>query len=193
MKKILLLSSVIALGTLNVEAYELKPYLGLDYVYSIADIEKDEDLNRTVWETKYNNIALDLGVKVHQNFGLEAFAQFSDKGKKSDNYAGVGFKTELNYRAYGVDAVGYLPLSNQFDLLGSIGVAYYDFDQKINVPVAGYSEKDSDSHWAVRAGIGAQYYVNENIAIRAMFRYNHLDMDGLDHIFDLSAGIRYYF
>lgn len=193
MKKTLLLASVATIASLQAHAWEFKPYIGVDYVYSIADIDKDEVLNKTVFEKKYNNIALDFGLKLHQNFGLEAFAQFSDKGEKSNSFAGINFKTEINYRAFGLDAIGYLPLSNQFDLLGSVGFAYYDFDEKLTIPAVNYSEKESDDHWALRAGIGAQYSINENFAIRGMLHYNRIDMDGLDHIIDLSAGIRYYF
>lgn len=45
----------------------------------------------------------------------------------------------------------------------------------------------------LRFGAGAQYNFNEHLAARAMIRYSDIDVEGVDKIVDLTAGVRYTF
>ena len=181
MKKYLLLAGVASIMSFNANAMdmEMKPYVGLDYVYSMADINEDyidEDLHA---------MAVSAGVRMHKNLGLEAFFQQTEEGKKGTPLGEVKDK----YHAYGVDMIGYMPLGcdEKIELLGSLGLGYYDAEVKIN------NVKDTDDGWGWRLGAGAQYNFTENMAGRVMVRYADVDIDGIDNIVDLTAGVRYSF
>ena len=188
MKKTLLLAGVAALVSFNANAMEMKPYVGLDYVYSMFDFE-DGDMDKVV-EDDLNAFAITAGAKMHKNFGLEAFYQQSKEESKKT----LGLKVKDKYKAYGVDAIGYLPLEceQKIELLGSLGVGYYDFDAKYKI-LGNEMLKLSDSGWGYRIGAGAQYNINEHLAARVMARYADIDVDGVDNIVDLTAGVRYTF
>ena len=189
MKKTLLLAGVAALFAVNANAMELKPYVGLDYVRSDVDIDKIEGYQ--YFEDGLNAFAVSAGTRFHKNFGLEAFYQQSEEGNKKTGLL------EMNdeYKAYGIDAIGYLPLGceQKFELLGSLGVGYYDVDVKEKV-LGIKTDSYSDNGWGYRAGVGAQYNVTDNLAARVMARYVDIEnVEGVDNMVDLTAGIRYSF
>ena len=189
MKKTLLLAGVAALVSFNANAMEMKPYVGLDYVYSMVDFE-DGDMDKVV-EDDLNAFAITAGAKMHKNFGLEAFYQQSKEESKKT----LGVKVKDKYKAYGVDAIGYLPIDHEgkFELLGSLGIGYYDVDYKLKDRLSGDRISDGDDGFGYRIGAGAQYNITENVAARVMARYVDLDVDGMDNMVDVTAGIRYSF
>lgn len=192
MKKSLLLAGIAGvLFTHNAQAentWNIKPVVGMDYVYSTVDLD---DGNETFFEDKMNAFALSAGVKINNYFGIEAFYQQSEKAEKSNHFYAYGnmysLDTTIKYRVYGADLVGYLPVADKFDLIGTAGVAYYD--AKITAEFLSGSEKEV----GFRLGAGAQYNVNDNVALRLMGRYNYTGIDGAKNMFDITAGARYYF
>ena len=78
MKKTLLLAGVAALVSFNANAMEMKPYVGLDYVYSMVDLAEGD----SYFEDKLNAFAVSAGTRFHKNFGMEAFYQRSEEGEK---------------------------------------------------------------------------------------------------------------
>ena len=97
------------------------------------------------------------------------------------------------YKAYGIDVIGYLPVMEKLELVGSLGVARYNVDAEVKIPLLGLEGDGDDKGMGYRLGAGAQYNFNDNIAARAMVRYVDTDIDGLDNIVDLTLGIRYTF
>ncbi len=193
MKRTLLLASIASIFAFNAQALDVKPYVGLDYVRSDMDLDvklEGENVSRYL-EDNLNAFAVSAGAKINNNFGLEAFYQQSEDGEKT-----VGFleKTETNYKAYGVDFIGYLPLGceNKLELLGAIGIGQYDAEAKYKVAGLKALNLDDDG-LGVRLGAGAQYNFNEHFAARVMARYVDTDVDGLDNMVDLTAGVRYTF
>lgn len=188
MTKSLLYAGVVACVfafSANATEFEIKPYVGLDYVYSMSDIEKIDGVN--AFEEDLNALALSVGAKLHQNFGIEMFYQKSEEGEKN-----IGIiKTKDEYQAYGIDLLGYLPVTEKLDLLGSLGFGYYDIDIKASVP--GFSAGGDDQGAGYRLGVGAQYNFTENWGARLMARYVDIDIDGVDNMVDLTAGVRYSF
>lgn len=185
MKKYLLLAGVASIMSFNANAMEMemKPYVGLDYVYSMMDTDKLDGAN--VVDENLNAYAISAGMKMHKNFGVEAFFQQTEEGKK--HYKGAEVKDK--YHAYGVDMIGYMPLGcdEKVELLGSLGLGYYDTEVKA------LGEKETDDAWGWRLGAGAQYNFTENMAGRVMVRYADVDIEGIDNIVDLTAGVRYSF
>ena len=57
-----------------------------------------------------------------------------------------------------------------------------------------YWEKDSQNTTGIRIGLGAQYNVTDNVALRAMARYVKLsDDDVIKNMVEMSLGLRYMF
>lgn len=173
MKKTLLLAGVACLLSANQvqAAMNMTPYVGMDYVYSDMDMNngKEDKL-----ENKFNSLAINTGVKFNEYVGLEAYYQQSDTEKKHGNNS--------RFYSYGADVMGYLPVSEKVDLIGSLGLGQYEFRAGGDEDEIGY-----------RIGLGAQYSFNDNWAARAMVREVLLDSDTMDNMLEFNAGVRYSF
>lgn len=168
-------ASAIAMAA-NAEAMEYNPYVGAEYGYSF--------LNGT-GSNNFNSGKVFVGSQYNENFGVEAFYQRSTTDKKAGD--------KLSYQAYGIDALGYLPLGcdQTVALVGTAGIAYYDFAYK---PKG--ERTDNDATWGYRLGAGAEYNVTDNVAVRALARYTKLDQNVFNETNDMmeySIGARYNF
>ena len=189
MRKTLLLAGVASIMSFNANAMEMemKPYVGLDYVYSMIDADEIDGVGGV--EEDLNAYAINAGVRMHKNFGVEAFFQQAAEGKKNHGDT----KVKDKYHAYGLDLIGYMPLGcdEKVELLGSLGMGYYDTEVKVESP--SQRLKETDDGWGWRLGAGAQYNFTENMAARVMVRYADVDVEGVDNVVDLTAGVRYSF
>lgn len=160
--------------TAGAEAYEFTPYAGVNYNYSQVGNHDRSNLN---------SASVMFGTDYNKYFGTEVFYQYSD----SDQHK----KVETSFRSYGLDAYGYLPLGceQKFALLGTAGIANYDF--KTKVPM---EKRHGDNGLGYRLGAGAQYNIDQNLAVRAVARYVWTDkIADTDHITEYTAGIKYNF
>ncbi len=184
MKKTVYLAAVAAAFTFNTQAAEITPVIGLDYAYSNLDFDRSlEDLGI---EKNYNSFVVSAGVKLTPYVGIEAFYQKSGEEKSNmlrNISTGETGKAKTSFYAYGADLIGYYPVFDKLELLGSLGVAQYEYEAK----AFGYELEDDDLGF--RLGVGLQYNVTENVGLRLMGR--HVFMD--DDIDEVSAGIRYNF
>ena len=185
MKKTLLLAGVACLFSFGANAEDYKPYVGLDYVFSNANIKKEYNVKKD-----YNSGAINAGMKVGDYMGLEAFFQQSMEEKKniSDTQ-----NTKSKFHAYGIDLYGYMPIpecNDTFNLLGSIGLANYNMETKFNGIERGKIDKDRMGY---RVGLGAQYNFDEHWGARIMGRYTYLGAKALKDLKEVTAGIRYTF
>lgn len=174
----------------------LRPYIGLDYSFNQIDLGNDEDGDSldSYYEDKFHAGSVSLGMRFHDNFALEAYYKRSAEAKKSGQPFGVPMTTKLTLQSFGIDAVIHSPrlgYDNRVELIGSVGVAYYELKAKISVP--GYEESGKDDHIGGRVGAGLQYYLNDNVALRLMGRYNYTGIDEAENMLELDAGVRYYF
>jgi len=175
----------------------LRPYVGLDYSFNQVDWGNDEDGDSldSYFEDKFHAGSISLGMRFHDNFALEAYYKRSiTKAKKSGNYLGYAYTTEGELQSAGLDAVIHSPrlgYGNRVEFIGSVGVAYYELEEEVNI--LGVRESEKEDHVGVRAGVGLQYYINDNVALRLMGRYNYTGIDDAENMFELDAGVRYYF
>lgn len=110
------------------------------------------------------------------NFALEAGAM--DLGKLSSGGGSV------RGRGLFLDAVGTLPLEGPWSLLGRAGLVH----SKVSVP------GDSDRGTGVKFGLGGQYQLNANLALRAEWEHHRLSAFGDHPKTDLwSIGAKYSF
>jgi opacity protein-like surface antigen len=122
---------------------------------------------------------------MYDYLGLEGFYQQSGQRKRSTSDG--SYKTE--FLAYGLDLYGYEPiLCGNVNLLGSLGLANYRVRFKYP-DISGQHQ----NRIGYRFGIGAQYNLTENWAVRVMGRYNYLGMDRLNNLKEVTAGLRYTF
>ena len=168
-------ASAIAMAA-NAEAMEYNPYVGAEYGYSF--------LNGGAGSNNFNSGKIFVGSQYNENFGVEAFYQRTTADKKA------GFKRK--YEAYGIDALGYLPMGceQKVSLIGTAGLAYYDFKGKEEG-----GKTNGDGMWGYRLGAGAEYNVTDNVAVRALARYTKLDQraDYSNDMMEYSIGARYNF
>lgn len=168
MMKKFLTKSIIAAGIAScvASAYansleDLKFYagVGVDYnMYSIPSKVKE----RIDCKTKgLGFTAPVLGVKFHESFGVEAGYSFNKKmtSRKGPDVA-------LKVRSMYLDLVGYMPVAEQFNLLGGLGIG------KISAKGIAVTESGKASKTSWRAKIGGQYEVLNNLALRAIFSYH---------------------
>ena len=195
MKKTLLLAGVACIFSYNANAMnissDLKPYIGLDYVYSKADFNGEASRleKSNLLKDNYNSGVINAGIKLGDYTSLEAFYQQSAT-RKGDRYYvdGLAHKAKTKFNAYGLDLYGYMPVGcSGFNLLGTIGLANYDLEVK------GAGDKDTWTRVGYRAGIGAQYDFNENWAARVVGRYSYIGTKAVDNLKEVTAGIRYTF
>lgn len=162
--------SAIAMSA-NAEALEYNPYAGVDYTYSDVS-HKGPD---------FNGGKIFVGSQYNQNFGTEVFFQRT----LNDKNDGV----KEHFSAYGIDALGYLPLGceQKVSLIGTAGIARYNLSSRVDGE--GHSHADS---WGYRLGAGAEYNVNEKVAVRAIARYVDLGNYQSD-MWEYSLGAKYSF
>lgn len=187
MKKEILMAGAAVLLAGTAEAMEINPYIGMDYVYSSADYKSDNNTWDKALKKDYNSGAVNVGMRPSQYFSLEGFFQQSTK-EKGAYISTAGDRIKSEFYAYGADAYGYLPIGcDGWNLLGTVGMANYNFKVKT---AAGSDDKN---HMGYRAGLGVQYDMNENWAMRVVGRYSYIDSKVLDNLQEVTAGIRYTF
>lgn len=157
-----------------------KIYIGADYLYS--DIKYK---NNSIYEMDdgYNGVAPVIGFSSY-GIGVEAWYLFADEASNQ-----LGYSSELS--GYGADLVGEAPLTDDFSLIVSLGLAQYKF--KITQP-SGWRYEDDAS--GPRFGVGLQYEIVPHIALRGMFHYTSLnsgETDFYDGISEFSGGVRIIF
>ena len=136
-------ASAIALAA-NAEAMEYNPYAGVEYGYSFLNGAEDSNnfnSGKIFVGSQYNENF--VGSQYNENFGVEAFYQRSTTDKKAGD--------KFSYQAYGIDALGYLPLGceQKVALVGTAGLGYYDFAYK------DMGERtDNEATWGYRLVLG---------------------------------------
>jgi opacity protein-like surface antigen len=115
-------------------------------------------------DTDLGSINARVGTKITPHFGVEGEAAF---GTDSDKVGGAKYKLTNKAAVYGV---GYLPVSKSFDLVGRVGVS--DTDLKAPAAAGKYEQGT-----ALEYGVGGQYHINPNYAIRADYTRSDFQSD----------------
>lgn len=192
---------------------KIRPYIGLDVAsqkmkFGEKDYWMKED-GEDYYKDKTTSISGVIGARINRNFGIEAYYQQSseeDKTAREDSdWYDEKIKNTMSYKSYGVDFIGYMPVAQEFELLAALGIGQYDFKTKYSYHCINYdpygiyykentSEKKDFDSLGIRLGIGVQYNVTDNIALRAMARYIKMnDDDYVKNLTELSLGLRYMF
>lgn len=160
-----------------------------------------------------DSLSFVLGARMSKWFGLEAFYEKSYKDNTTSqidnntlNASGRAYYLmndyTTSYSAYGLDLIGYIPLSAYFDLLGSVGMANYKFENKANFAVYQFDGSNldtvinrnfDDDNWGYRIAFGAQINIAEGVALRGMYRYISIDGNVVEDMSEFSLGVRFLF
>jgi hypothetical protein len=119
--------------------------------------------------------SLFLGTRVTENFGAEAGYSFLKKSHNVD-VTNKNNSTTVKMNNTYVDAMGYVPVSNDVELIASVGVGRLStkVTEKRNSVVAPLSKEKKElmkSKAGVRFGLGAQCKLTENVGARFMVRH----------------------
>ena len=172
--------------------------LGLDVGRNHLDLEKEGNFKyKSIAETEYNFFKPTLGFRFNKKVGMELFYQQAGKENKGTRFNGNNIDVGVKYAAYGVDFLFYQPIDKQLDILMLLGGAYYDFDINLAANVLGYSVNGNvkEESFGMRTGLGLQFNLNRNWAVRAMAHYVTMtgSNDYVKNIMEMSLGLRYSF
>src|SRR5688572_6920381 len=117
-----------------------------------------------------------LGYRVNPNFALEgSYFSYGDATARGQSL-GVPFTISADATAFGVAALGILPLGNRFSLFGKVGILFSEGDITASGVGGTFSESTSDT--GLHYGFGAMFDVGTNFAIRAEWERNdELEID----------------
>lgn len=165
---------------------KIRPYIGLDI--GAVDVSFDKDEYEKIAKDKYTFIDGVLGAR-GKYLGIEAFYQQSSREKKNLSFANARMSTK--YKVYGADLIGYIPVYQDVEILLALGLGRYDMDAKIESGI--YDIKGDAIETGFRMGVGAQYNLTDNIALRGMLRYVKMKDGDIKSLVEASLGIRYMF
>jgi len=103
-----------------------------------------------------------VGAQFNRNFGLEA--SYFDLGDFTAS-AGGHEVASVGAKGVGLDLVGTLPLTERFSVLGRLGLT----NTRINGEAYGYSDHVNVTR--PKAGVGLQYKLTDNLAVRGDYEY----------------------
>ena len=123
-------------------------------------------------------------------FAIEmGYSMFGDSNGTYNTQYGLAPAT-LSLSSFQVSAVGTLPLGQQFDLIGKLGIAsnYEGYSDSIT-GYGSYSQTD------LSFGLGAQFHVNSQVSLRAMYdNYGRFDsFDPAVKVTSFTMGMVYNF
>lgn len=132
---------------------------------------------------------LQLGYQFNENWALEG--GYVDLGKfKYNSASSLGaLNADVKATGWNIDAVGTLPINEQFSVFGKIGLIRAKFEATATGPggSASASETESKSTW----GIGGTYNFSKTVGVRAEWeRFNMGDNSDVDL---LSVGLAFKF
>ena len=188
MKKVCLIAAAVSTFALNAGAADwgmnmsewVRPYMGADYVYSHAnhgsfakEAKKD-----------YNSWAVNAGIDIARYTSLEGFFQQAFQRKTH-----IGPDTlKSDFYAWGLDMYGRMPIMcSGFNALASVGLADYNVKYKFQ------GSSEDKQRVGYRGGLGMSYDFTDHISMRVMGRYSYLGMANLNHLMEVTAGLRYTF
>ncbi len=160
-----------ALTALSVQAEGL--YVG----GSVGASRHSDDFGGAFTDRSDTGLKLYGGYAINPNFSVEAgVARLGKVTSAAGEVKGGGLF---------VDAVGVLPLANNFSLLGRLGV----FNGMLDSTLAG-----DDRGTSVKVGAGVQYAIDKNISVRGEWERYRFDALGVKPNADLySVGLNYRF
>ncbi len=124
-----------------------------------------------------------VGSRLTENLGAEVgYAQLGKSNKTFQKGTTALSNGTMNVKMHNiyVDALGYLPVADEVDVIGAVGVGRLTTKTQLkaangtSLPIttlANVQANDAKSKAGIRLGLGAQYKFDTNIGVRAMVRH----------------------
>jgi hypothetical protein len=167
MKKVLIAGAMVAASSVVSASDDMSFMVGADYQQTFMKSKTNVLVNgapadySAVNPKSFPGANVYVGAKFHPNFGAELGFDFM---KKSRTVNTIVNKTKM--MGAHLDANGYLPVADCFDVVGSVGVGLVQAKGERS----GVNLK-SKKGLLPRVGVGAQYMVSEMVGLRAMARW----------------------
>lgn len=114
---------------------------------------------------------LTLGYQVNNNIGIEGSYLPEAKITASGTYLGANVTVDGTFSGYQLAAIGSVPLTESFSLLGKAGLAIIDAKTSATATLgaasATLSQSNSNTNFAF--GLGARFAINKQVALRVMY------------------------
>lgn len=169
---------LVASGSASANFGDVKFYAGLGVDYAKFNPAKTfkNDPNVTQLKTKGMGVVVPiLGIKCHENFGLEGGYSFNKKASYKDsgiltvNAADPG--VEIKVRNYYLDAMGFMPMADQFELVGGLGFGRVTLKKGAkfyNYPGVDIKLKN---RFGIRIKAGVKYNINTNFSVNVLLTH----------------------
>ncbi len=182
-KGLIVVGAMVAAGGASAAMEDISPMVGVDAEW--IHMKGKGNLNRILPKSYWGGNVW-IGARFCENVGLEAGYNWTNNRKKSHIVkagetatfsAPVGTKVtgKAKFSGWHVDLLGYLPMDECFDLIGTVG---YGWDKpKLHIhqnttPAVNFNRKGKNKG-VFRAGVGGQYMVSDNVGLRVMGRYQN--------------------
>ena len=183
----LALNAVPAMAQVTAGSQEVHAYVGEAFGDDVTD-------RRINGRTPELDDDVSYGLRYGYNF-TDAWGLELSLGQTNSSVTGLlGRDTDLDLTTFDVDAVYHFNPSGRFVpyVLAGLGYASADLDR----PIAGFV--NDDNGFTVNAGVGAKYFVTDNVSLRLDARYRYLDkiVDQYDdslNTFETTFGIGFQF
>lgn len=164
-----------------------KPYIGAEYQYTHVNYGSAID---GILDDSLHGGAINIGARVHRNLGVEVGYMATQNGEE-DNVRGTAIDSKTSMRGFTVDVMGYLPVGERMELIGTAGLVHLRSEVELSAPGFGVATADNTDTNG-RVGVGAQYWLSDNLNLRGLVRYQQTDYNDTDAI-TANIGVNYQF
>jgi hypothetical protein len=126
------------------------------YTNNGASSTVDDDLQRAV---------IGIGVDISENLAVEATYMTEAEATIVDDM-GLNLRTRLKHSNLQLAALGKLPLTPQFALLGKLSANIAPTDASFDAPSVSYSYSESSSGVYLGFGVGASYQFTDTVGLQ---------------------------
>ncbi len=183
---LLLTGAMIAAGTASADTpSDVSPYMGVDYYQAFMKGKSSWD---SILPKSYAGASVFIGTRVHESFGIELGYATSIRQKKDWHLAngssffagpvrqvgGISGSTKVRRSGAHMDVIGFLPVAECFELLGSLGFGWVQTKIQTTLNVASSSSTAAalasvagKGRAVFRVGLGGSYMVTDMVGIRA--------------------------
>jgi len=166
-----------------------RPYVGADYEYSALNYRHGEEAK---FADYLNGGDVHIGVRVHKHLGFEA--SYIDAARsRTVNGLGNGINDDVSVSGFALDAMAYLPVDQaaRYELIGTVGVSQLTGSTYVSGLVV-LSQFQSETRG--RVGVGAQYWLTDNLNVRGLLRYQKSSFgDSINDIIIAGVGVNWQF
>jgi len=162
-------------------------YIGGSYGMTSFDIDTAGITNPSLDDSD-SGFKIFGGFQFTKHWGAEVGYVDFGKAGISGSVLGIPFTSDVGVTALTFAGTGTLPLSENFALLGKVGLA--NWDAEVSVSALGLGGSTSDSGTDMFFGVGLRYSFNKNLSVQLEFEQYETDADSVNMT---SVGLRYKF